>query len=157
MTRLAFDPQLKFGQVDISAIQFDPKSRDDIPQILRGLQHIYTQNEVREKIFQLLEKGILEGKNKKVGRPGMELWKIFVMGILRVNLNWDYDRLHEQVNNHNTIRQMLGHSNWEDEQKYHLQTIKDNVQLLTPELLEEINQVVVEAGHRLLKKKRWNR
>ena len=31
---------------------------------------------------------------------------------------------------------------------------KDNVQLLTPELLEEINQLIVTAGHELLDKKK---
>jgi hypothetical protein len=36
-----------------------------------------------------------------------------------------------------------------------LQTIKDNVQLFTPEVLDEINQVVVQAGHQLKKKSRW--
>lgn len=157
MTRLALDPQMSFGQMDISAIQFDPKSRDDIPQVLRGLQYIYTNKAIREKLFALLERTVLSGKNKMKGRPGMELWKIFVMGVLRVNLNWDYDRLHEQVNHHDTIRQMLGHGSWDDDKKYHLQTIKDNVRLLTPELLEEINQLVVDAGHNLLKKKKLPR
>ena len=36
---------------------------------------------------------------------------------------------------------------------YSLQTIKDNVKLLTPELLDKINTVVVEEGHRVVKKK----
>ena len=35
------DPQMKFGEVDIAAIELDLKSRDDIPPILRGLQYIY--------------------------------------------------------------------------------------------------------------------
>ena len=34
-----------------------------------------------------------------------------------------------------------------------MQTLKDNVSLLTPELLDEINQVVVRAGHISVKKK----
>ena len=34
------DPQMKFGEVDIAAIELDLKSRDDIPPILRGLQYI---------------------------------------------------------------------------------------------------------------------
>ncbi len=38
--RKVIDPQLKFGEQDIGAIHLDPKSRDDIPQILRGLQYI---------------------------------------------------------------------------------------------------------------------
>src|SRR6266536_2931695 len=50
---------------------------------------------------------------------------------------------------------MLGHADdfFEELFQYNLQTIKDNVRLLTPELLDKINQVVVEAGHGLLKKK----
>jgi len=48
---------------------------------------------------------------------------------------------------------MLGHSGWDDEYEYQMQTIKDNVSLFTPELLEEINQLIVNAGHALVKKK----
>ena len=39
--RKAINPQLHLGEADIAAIQFDPRSRDDIPRILRGLQHLY--------------------------------------------------------------------------------------------------------------------
>ena len=48
----------------------------------------------------------------------MNLWNIFVMGVLRLDLNWDYDRLHDQVNNHLQIRQMLGHSDLSTTQIY---------------------------------------
>jgi hypothetical protein len=144
---------MQFGESDIAEIKFDPKSRDDIPQILKGLQYIYVNIPVREEIFELLEKNISPETDKKNGRPGMELWKILVMGVLRLNLNWDYDRLQENVNQHKTIREMLGHSSIFDDTPYNLQTIKDNVSLLTPELLDKINQVVVSAGHELVKKK----
>ena len=74
--------------------------------------------------------------------------------LLRItHLNWDYDRVHEQANGHSFIRQMLGHSSIFDKYYYELQTIKDNVRLLTPEILDEINQVVIKTGHALLKKK----
>ena len=72
--------------------------------------------------------------------------------MLRLNLNWDYDRLQEMVNQHRTIRQMLGHGLSDDGETYHLQTLKDNVSLLTPEILDRINQIVVKAGHELRKK-----
>ena len=147
------NPQLQFGQSDISQIQFNPKSRDDIPQLLKGLQYLYLTPELREAIFAILEQRISPQVDKKNGRRGMELWKILVMGVLRLNLNWDYDRLHEMVNNHRTIRQMLGHGLVDNEDTYHLQTLKDNVALLTPEILEKVNQVVIEAGHQLVKKK----
>ena len=48
---------------------------------------------------------------------------------------------------------MLGHSDGYDEHYYEMQTLKDNVSLLTPELLDEINQVIVKSGQQLLKKR----
>ena len=119
-----------------------------------GLQYIYVTRNIREGIFNLLESRMLENVNMNTGRPGMSLWKIFVLGVLRLDLNCDYDRLCELANNHKTIRQMLGHSDIFDNQSYNLQTLKDNVRLLKPELLEEINQIIVKAGHQLLSTKK---
>jgi len=89
---------------------------------------------------------------KDTGRPGMELWKVFVLATVKLGLGCDYDRLQELADQHNTLRQMLGHSGWDDPQRYALQTLIDNISKLTPEVLVEVNQIVVEAGHELLKK-----
>lgn len=151
--REKINKQMSFGEVDISQIELNSKSRDDIPQLLRGLQHIYTHEKTREKIFEILEQEISPDADKGNGRPGMSLWRILVMGILRLNLNWDYDRLCEMVNEHQTIRKMLGHGICDRKKTYQLQTLKDNVSLLTPEILNKINKAVVDCGHELLKKK----
>lgn len=145
--------QLQLGEQCISEIYLDPKSRDDIPQILRGLQHIYTTPELREEVFKILEEIVPVNIDSQNGRPGMILWKILVFGALRLDLNCDYDRLLELANNHKTIRQMLQHGMIDDNKEYKLQTLKENVSLLTPEVLDKINQVVINAGHKLLKKK----
>lgn len=158
--RKIIDPQLQIGEQEIGAIRLDPKSRDDIPQILLGLQHIYITPEVREPVFAILEEVLPErtgkGESGKVnpdtGRPGMSQWQILVLGILRLGLNADYDRIQELANQHNTLRKMLGHSDWADERYYELQTLKDNLRLFTPEILDRINQEVVRAGHQVLKK-----
>lgn len=154
MTRVIESVQMGLGQTSIAEIKFNIKSRDDIPRILRGLQYIYITESVREPIFKLLEEKVLPDVNKENGRPGLSLWKIFVMGVLRLDLNCDYDRLEELVNHHDTVRQMLGHDKYFDDAIYHVQTIKDNVRLLTPELLDEINTLIVQAGHALLSKKK---
>ena len=150
--RSATKLQMQLGEIDIANIRLDHRSRDDIPQLLRGLQYLYTDEQLRAAIFEVLARLTPPTINAEMGRPGMALWKIFVMGSLRLGLNCDFDRLQELVNNHRTIRQMLGHGFTDDDLTYQLQTLKDNVQLFTPEILDEINQVVVKAGHRLKKK-----
>ncbi len=54
--RMVEIPQMQIGQVDISKIKFDPKSRDEFPRVLRGLQHIYITPSIRQEIFTLLKK-----------------------------------------------------------------------------------------------------
>jgi transposase, IS5 family len=154
--RVVQNPQMQVGEVDVPEIRFDPKSRDDIPKVLKGLQYLYCDLSLRSQVFELLEKEISPKVSKDNGRPGMALWKILVCGVLRLDLNIDYDRLHEMVNQHGTIRQMLGHGAF-DLEPYQFQTLKDNVALLTPELLDKINQVVVSAGHDLVKKRKAKR
>lgn len=148
--RKIIEAQLKFGQVDIDRIKIDLQCRDEIPQLLLGLQAIYRDKPLREQIFDLLKTIIAENINSRTGRPGMDLWKIFVLGTLRLNCNWDYDKVHDCANNHQTVREFLGHGKDEiDPVYYKLQTIKDNVSLLTPKVLDQINQLVVAKGHQL--------
>ena len=145
--------QMKFGQVDIADIKFDLRCRDEIPKLLMGLQYIYCTPDVREKVFKILRNLVPKGIDPKNGRPGMELWKVLVLGTLRLDCNWDYDKLQDIANNHRTLRFMLGHGSMDYDYSYALQTLKDNVSLLTPEILDKINQVIVKAGHNLVKKK----
>jgi len=146
------ESQMKLGEVNIADIKFDLRSRDEIPKLLMGLQYIWCTPELREQVFKILHKIVPEGTDPDSGRPGMELWKILVLGTLRLNCNWDYDKVQEIANQHNTLRQMLGHAFMDQSYQYPIQTIKDNVCLLTPEVLDEINQLVVSAGHNLVKK-----
>ena len=54
------------------------------PALLIGLQHLYSQEDLRDRILALMDKCILPGvnkkkkKKKKVGRPGMAMWSILV-------------------------------------------------------------------------------
>ncbi len=144
--------KLPIEAMGISEITFDPKSRDDIPPLLLGLQYIFMTPEIREEVFSILLTILPKKIDRTQGRPGLDIWRIFVMGVLRVNLNWDYDRLHEMVNNHVRIRQILGHGPVDDGEQYGLQRLKDNLVLLTPEVLGKIDQLVVSAGHDIIKK-----
>ena len=152
--RKVFELQMTFGQTPIDQIKFDMRARDEIPKLLLGLQHIYCNRELRQKIFDILKTMISGNIDSKNGRPGMDLWKILVMGTIRLNCNWDYDKLQDIVNNHKNIRQMLGHGLMDNDETYPIQTLKDNVKLLTPDILDKINTLVVQEGHKLLIKKK---
>jgi len=150
--RVVRNRQMQTGEIGIAKIQFNLRSRDDIPRVLRGLQYIYMNEALREQVFTLLENEMAPGVDKHNGRPGMDLWRILVCGVLRLDLNIDYDRLLELVNEHKTLRKMLGHGLFDAELQYNRQTLIDNVELFTPELLDKLNQIIVAGGHALLKK-----
>jgi IS5 family transposase len=151
--RKVIDLQMEFWKKDIANIEFALQSRDEIPKLLMGLQYIYRTPLIRQKVFKVL-KQIVPKKNHETGRPGMDLWKILILGTLRLNCNWDYDKVQEMANNHHKLRQMLGHSKIDFDSNYALQTIRDNIALLTPPILDEINQVVVKAGHSIITTKK---
>ena len=137
----------------IDQIKFDLYSRDEIPELLMGLQAIYKDKEAREAIFELLMQLVISKEiNPEKGRKGMDLWTIFVLGNLRLNCNIDFDKLHELANEHRTLRMMIGHGPFDDK-RYPLQTIKDNVSLLTPEILAKTNKIIVDFGHKIVGKK----
>ena len=140
------NPRLERGEVRIKDIALDRKCRDDLIAILIGIQYLYLQEDLRERLFALLDKYMLPGTNRKVGRPGMDMWSILVLGLIKQGTNCDYDQLHSLVNYHSALRQFLGHAVG-DNHLYNYQTIKDNLSLLNPELLQEVNRLFVEIGH----------
>jgi len=141
---------MEIGETHISKIELDLNSRDEIPKVLMGLQHIYTDQAIWEDVYPILESITPEGIDPNNGRKGMSYWNMLVLASLRLNCNWDYDKLKEMADQHANIRQMLEISFLNREKAYSLQTLKDNVSLLKPEILERINLRVVQHGHRLL-------
>lgn len=158
--RKHFDQQTKIGVELIKDVDLTMRSRDQLPQLLAGLQYIFVTPDLNTSVFKLLGARIYSGNNH-TGRPGLSLWEILVLGALRLNLNMDYDRLHDTANHHQKVRGILGvHSitaDWNLGKEYKLQTLKDNVSLLDEETMKQINQLVIEAGHELKKKRRTNR
>lgn len=150
--RKVYKEQMEIGETGISDIGFDLGSRDEIPKLLMGLQHIYTDKNTWNEVHDILENVTPAGVDPDNGREGMDYWQILVLATLKLNCKWDYDKLKEIADNHIRLRQMLGHSILDYDKVYALQTLKDNVALLTPELLDNISQVVVKSGHRLLGK-----
>ena len=144
--------QPKLGQIDISNIKIDFHSRDQIPKILLGLQHLYNDKITLENVFDILDNEIIlkRGVDAQNGRPGMDLWQIPVMGILRLNNNWDYDHLENMVISHKEIRLMLGLGFWDDDYKFRRRTLINNFSLISDQAFDRLSELVVKAGHKFL-------
>ena len=76
--RKVIEQQMKFGEVDIATVEFDLRSRDEIPKLLMGLQHIYCTPELHKEVFKIVEDIVPKDIDFQNGRPGNELWKILV-------------------------------------------------------------------------------
>ena len=153
--RKRFEHQTTLGITPITEVKFPLRSRDELPPVLKALQHIFITPELNEKVFSLLEKKVCEGK-KKTGRMGMDLWHILVLATVRHTLDTNWDRLEHIANFDVLTRQILGvrvdHFDI-NEMEFCYQTMVDNVSLIDEQLLHEINTLVVSYGHNLLKKK----
>ncbi len=83
----------------------------------------------------------------------MTLWEILVLATIRLSRDADYDELHYISTTDNLIRGLLGVCKYGPTSRvYSLQCIKDNLGLIDDETVEQVNALVVEAGHQLVKK-----
>ena len=134
--------------IPIEKIRLPLKSRDELPPILAGLQWVWMHPTLKAEILALLEAKILAGKQAP-GRTGMDLWQILVLGVVRLGLEADWDRMEHLANYDLLVRQMLGGpaTPWGEAAKvFGHQTLRDNVALLDEALLQQINARIAAAG-----------
>jgi transposase, IS5 family len=147
------EPDLQITPIE--KIRLPLRSRDELPPILAGLQWLWMHPMLRTEILALLEAAVLAGK-QATGRTGMDLWQILVLGVVRLGLDADWDRLEHIANYDSLVRQMLGvpATPWGAEAKvFGHQTLRDNVALLDDELLRQINARIAAAGREVFAKK----
>src|SRR5215218_8280543 len=139
--RQRFEQQINLRTVAIADVKFPLKSRDELPPVLKALQYIFITPELNEKVFTLLEKKIVAGK-KKTGRPGMDLWHILVLAVVRHTLSTNWDRLLLLANYDQLVRQLMGVHGTKFNEKgmvFGYQSVLDNVRLIDEALLQQIN------------------
>jgi IS5 family transposase len=153
--RYAFQAEPDLQITPIEKIRLPLRSRDELPPILAGLQWLWMHPTLRAEVLALLEAAVLAGK-AATGRTGMDLWQILVLGVVRLGLDADWDRLEHIANYDALVRQMLGvpATPWGEEAKvFGHQTLRDNVALLDNELLRQINARIAAAGREVFAKK----
>jgi hypothetical protein len=105
--RQPFNPEPDLHIIPIEKILLPLRSRDELPPILATLQWIWMHPTLKTEILALLEARILGGK-QATGRTGMDLWQILVLGVVRLGLDADWDRMEHLANYDLLLRQMLG-------------------------------------------------
>ena len=83
-TMRCFEHDLRLGETPIGEIRIDVRSRDDIPALLLGLQHLYVS--CREELETLLRRHVATDRDPENGRPGMTLWRVLVMAVLKARV-----------------------------------------------------------------------
>ena len=153
--RHRFQSQPDLQLIPIEKIRLPLHSRDELPPILAGLQWLWSHPTLKAEVLALLEARILAGK-AATGRTGMDLWQILVLGVVRLGLDADWDRMEHVANYDTLVRQMLGvpATPWGAEEKmFGHQTLRDNVALLDDALLQQINARLAAAGREVFAKK----
>ena len=137
--------QVQFTEIPINKIEFSVNSRDEVPQLLMGLQFIYSNSKLYYQIMELMEKALPPSLKKNKGRLAMDWWEILVLGLLRLNCRWDYDKLEDQANHHQQIRRVLMIEDGEGK-RYKRSTMNDNLRLFPASVFEEINVLIVHEA-----------
>lgn len=153
--RKRFEQNYVIGRIPISEVEIPTDKRSGaLPGLCAALKEIFTTPKWNEKVFEILEEKLLSGK-KRTGRPGMDLWQLFVLSQVRLCQNISYDELHDFANHHTLIREIMGVESGfgYSKHKYSYQNITDNLSLLDDQVVQELNEVIVEFGHEVFKKK----
>src|ERR1700689_3304417 len=72
-------PEERLDCLPINEVRLNLECRDEIIPILRALQHVYGDAEVRRELLALVGKDVNGDTSRKHGRRGMNYWEITVL------------------------------------------------------------------------------
>lgn len=147
--RRPFSSQQRLDCRTVLGVELNLNCRDEIVPILRALQHIYSQAELRDEILHLVGQNINPDSRVDWGREGMDYWQILVLAGVRLGCNLDYDKLQDLAEQHRALRHIMGIGDWQQDANFNWRRIRDNVCLLPPATIEKISHLIVNAGHDL--------
>ena len=147
--RKPFSSQRRLDCRTVLDVELNLDCRDEIVPILRALQHIYSQTELRDEVLRFVGQGVNPDSRVDWGREGMDYWQILVLAGVRLGCNLDYDKLQDLAEQHRALRHIMGIGDWQGDINFNWRRIRDNVCLLTPAIIEKISHQIVNAGHEL--------
>ena len=81
-------PSVRFDCPPVLEVRLNTSCRDEIIPILKGLQHIYSQPELRDELLDAVAQDVNGTSSADLGRPGMTYWSILVLGAVRLGLQF---------------------------------------------------------------------
>jgi len=148
--RKAFDQQKRLDCQPVLDVRLNLNCRDEIIPILKALQHIYSQPELRDDILRAIARDVNHTSSCKRGRQGMDYWQILVLAAVRLGCNLDYDKLQDLAEQHRALRQIMGIGDWDEQTTFDWRRIQDNITRIRPETIQRINHLIVAEGHKLV-------
>lgn len=147
--RQHYNAQRRFDCTPIAELVLNWDCRDEMIPILAGLQHVYTNGELRRKVVKLVADDINDDSRRDIGRPGLDDWQIVVISAVRLGCNYDYDKLQDLAENHRSLRVLLGLGEWDEGPSFRARRIRDTLCQIQPATLESINHAIVRHGQQL--------
>jgi IS5 family transposase len=147
--RKPFSSQTRFDCQSVLEVQLNLNCRDEIIPVLYGLQHVYSQSQLRDEILDLVAQDVNEQSRNDCGREGLDYWHITVLAAARLGCNLDYDKLQDLAEQHRALRHIMGIGDWQDNVDFNWRRIRDNICLLKPGTVEAISHCIVAEAYRL--------
>ena len=146
--RKAYSKQLRLDSVPIEQVTLNLESRDRIVPVLRALQFVSADRSLADQVLGLIAADINGESRTDTGRKGMDYWHICVLAATRLGCDFTYDQLQDLAENHRNLRAIMGLGDC-DETEFRWRTIRNNICLLRPDTIAQINHAIVCAGHTL--------
>jgi hypothetical protein len=147
--RKPFSPQRRLDCQAVPQVELNLNCRDEIVPVLAGLQHLYSQPQLRDQILTLVAQDVNEDSQSDRGREGLDYWHITVLAAVRLGCNFDYDKLQDLAEQHRALRQIMGLGDWQECIDFNWRRIRDNIALLKPPTIESISHLIVDEAYRL--------
>ncbi len=147
--RKAFAKQTRLDCQRVTEVKLNLNCRDEIIPILRGLQHVYSQPQLRDEILALVAQDVNEHARDDRGRAGLDYWQIVVLAAVRLGCNLDYDKLQDLAEQHRALRQIMGIGDWQADPDFNWRRIRDNVCLLKPATIAAVSHCLVAEAYQL--------
>ena len=147
--RRPISQQTRLDSQAIPNVRLNLNCRDEIVPILAGLQHIYSQPQLRDEILNLVAGDVNEDSRNDCGREGLDYWHITVLASVRLGCDLDYDKLQDLAEQHRALRHIMGVGDWQECIDFNARRIGDNIRLLKPQTIEAISHRTVDEAYRI--------